>query len=63
MCNEEIRAIMKREHIFMWQIAQMLSLHETTVIKYFRVEMTEERKEQVLSAIEKIRKQRTPIKE
>lgn len=58
MCNQEIRAIMKEERIFMWQIAQVLHLHETTVIKYFRIEMSDDRKGKVLSAIEQIRQNR-----
>lgn len=58
MCNQEIRAIMKEQRIFMWQIAQVLHLHETTVIKYFRVEMPDDRKVKILSAIEQIRQDR-----
>lgn len=58
MCNQEIRAIMKEQQIFMWQIAQMLHLHETTVIKYFRIEMSDDRKAKVLSAIEQIKQNR-----
>lgn len=49
---------MKEEQIFMWQIAQVLHLHETTVIKYFRIEMSDNRKEKVLSAIEQIKQNR-----
>lgn len=58
MCNQEIRAIMKEHRIFMWQIAQVLHLHETTVIKYFRVEMSDDRKAKILSAIGQIKQDR-----
>lgn len=55
MCNKEIRAIMKKERIFIWQIAEKIHVHETTMIKRFRTELTEDRKAEVLSAIEEIR--------
>ena len=63
MSNKEIRAIMKQEKIFIWQIAEVLSLHETTMIKRFRTEMTDEQKQQVLSAIEEIKSERQEGKE
>lgn len=55
MTNKEIRAIMKQEKIFIWQIAEVLSIHETTMIKRFRTEMSDKQKQEVISAIEEIR--------
>lgn len=62
MTNKEIRDIMKQEKIFIWQIAEVLSIHETTMIKRFRTEMTDKQKQQVISAIEEIRLDRLKIK-
>ncbi|MCM1224845.1 MAG: hypothetical protein NC548_61385 [Lachnospiraceae bacterium] len=55
MANEKLRAMMKQEQIFMWQIADKLGLNETTVIKKFRHELTEGQRNNVLSAIEEIK--------
>lgn len=49
---------MKKENIYIWQIANKLSIHETTLIKRFRTELPEDRKTEVLSAIEEIRLER-----
>lgn len=58
MSNKEIRELMKKENIYIWQVANKLSIHETTLIKRFRTELPEERRTEVLSAIEEIRLER-----
>jgi len=55
MSNREIRNIMKKDKIYMWQIADKLSIHETTLVKRFRHELTSEGQQEVLSAIEAVR--------
>ncbi|MBQ8799572.1 MAG: hypothetical protein IJZ55_08420 [Lachnospiraceae bacterium] len=55
MTNQEIRAMMKNEKIFLWQVAEILGIHETTLIKHFRTEMSEHQKKQVLQAIHYIK--------
>lgn len=39
----------------MWQVAKKLNVYETSFCKWFREELSEERKQQVLSAIEEIK--------
>lgn len=55
MNNRQIRAIMEKDDIYLWQIAEKLSIHETTLVKRFRNELTKEQMQQVLSAIEGIK--------
>ena len=52
MNNEQIRAVMHDNNIYMWQVAKKLNVYETSFCKWFREELSEERKQQVLSAIE-----------
>lgn len=55
MANETLRAKMKEDKVFMWQIADKLGLNETTVIKRFRHELKPGQRNEVLSAIEEIK--------
>ena len=55
MSNKEIKALMKENRIFMWQVAKKLNVYETSFCKWFREELSEVRKQQVLSAIEEIK--------
>ena len=55
MNNQEIKELMKQNKIFMWQVAKKLNVYETSFCKWFREELSEERKQQVLSAIEEIK--------
>ena len=55
MNNEQIKDQMKENSIFMWQVAKKLNVYETSFCKWFREELSEERKQQVLSAIEEIK--------
>ena len=63
MTNKEIRELMKKEKIYLWQVAEVLVIHETTLIKRFRTEMSDEHKNQVLKAIQVIKQWRTAEKE
>lgn len=58
MSNKEIRELLKKEHIYIWQIANKLSIHETTLVKRFRIELSEKHKTEVLSAVEEIKLER-----
>lgn len=55
MSNREIIHLLKKEDIYQWQIAKKLGLHETTLCRWFREELTQEQKQQVLSAIEELK--------
>ena len=63
MTNIEIRELMKKEKIYLWQVAEVLVIHETTLIKRFRTEMSDDHKNQVLTAIQVIKQWRTAEKE
>lgn len=63
MTNKEIRELMKKEKIYLWQVAEVLVIHETTLIKRFRTEMSDEHKNQFLKAIQVIKQWRTAEKE
>lgn len=63
MSNKEIRELMKKEKIYLWQVAEVLAIHETTLIKRFRTEMSDDHKNQVLIAIQVIKQWRIAEKE
>ena len=46
---------MRDNNIYMWQVAKKLKVNETSFCKWFREELSEERKQQVMSAIEEIK--------
>ena len=55
MSNQEMKKLLKEEHIYMWEV-------EATFSKWFREELTEEKQQQVLSAIEAIKLDRLDTK-
>ncbi len=55
MNNQQIREVMRENNIYMWQVAKTLNIYETSFCKWFREELSEERKQLVLSAIEEIK--------
>lgn len=56
-------ALIKKEKIYLWQVAEVLVIHETTLINRFRTEMSDDHKNQVLTAIEVIKQQRNATKD
>lgn len=54
MNNDEIRIQMKQSNIYLWQIAEKLNIHESTLCKWFRRPLTKDQKTLVLLAIEDI---------
>lgn len=55
MSNAEIKRLLKRENIFMWQIAKVLKIHEVTFGKWFREPLSKEQQMQILSAVQSIK--------
>ena len=51
--NTEIKEKIKAAGLKQYQIADLLGIGETTLVRWLRYELTEERKEMILSAIEK----------
>lgn len=52
--NQEIRDMMKSRGLSFWQVAARIGIHEKTLIAWFRLELTGERKAKVLDAINQI---------
>ena len=59
MSNRDIEALLKSEEIYKWQVAKKIGIHETTFVRWFRDELSEERTRQVLTAIEEIKLDRS----
>lgn len=55
MSNQEIKALMKENSIYMWQMAKQLGVNETSFCKWFRELLGVEKQQQILSAIEEIK--------
>ena len=55
MSNDEIKQLLKKENIYMWQITKVLNIHEKTFGKWFREPVSKERQMQILSAVESIK--------
>ena len=51
--NREIKAAMKRHKMTYWQLADLLKVCESTVYRWFRHELSEDRKQYILALIEK----------
>ncbi len=55
MNNKEIEELLKEEKIFKWQIAKKLGIHETTFVRWFRDEISEEQLKKIHNAISLIK--------
>lgn len=56
MANEEIRKKAKTNRIPQWRLAFEMGISEATLTRWFRVEMSEERKQQINDAMDRIMK-------
>ena len=50
--NSEIKKAIKEKGLRQWMVAQQLGIGETTLVRWLRNELFEERKNAILSAIE-----------
>lgn len=55
--NKEIRTTAIKSNVRLWQIADEMGIHEVTLIKRLRYELTESDKAKILSIIEKLNKE------
>ena len=55
MSNQDIERLIKQEHIYKWQIARKIGIHETSFVRWFRDVLTEEQVRRILSAIQEIK--------
>ena len=51
MANTEIRQMLKSDKIAYWEIGQVLGLHENTILRKLRTELTETDKKSFAKAI------------
>ena len=61
MNNQKIEQLLKREKIFKWQVAWKIGIHETSFIRWFRDELSQEQIQRVLSAVEEIKLDRLKV--
>lgn len=54
MCNQEIRAAVKRSGIRMWQLAEALGIADTTLCKRLRKELSDNERKSILEVISKL---------
>lgn len=55
MSNAKLKQAIKSARLKQWEVAQQVGVSEMTLIRWFRTEMTEERKERVYKAIEALK--------
>ena len=58
MPNDELKRLMRAEKISQWQIADELGVHENTVLRKLRKELTDSERAQFMQAVESIRAKR-----
>ena len=57
MINREIRQEIRKSGIYQWQIAAYIGVTEMTLIRWLRFELSNEKKEQIRSAIAELQKE------
>lgn len=55
MKKAEIERLIRMEGIYRWEIAKAIGIHETSLSRWFRDELTEQQTLAVLAAIEQIK--------
>lgn len=58
MANKELRSLIKNEGFYLWQIADEMNIHETTLVKKLRKELSDGQRAEVMSAVERLRSSR-----
>lgn len=56
--NIEIRALLKRKKIHMYMVADKMGIHDNTLFRLFRYELSKENKQKVMKAIKQIQEER-----
>ena len=59
MNNIDIRARAKEKGVYLWQIADVLQIHDTNFSKMMRHELTDKEKEKIMNIIDSIGKEKT----
>ncbi len=58
MTNNEVRKALKMNGVFLWEVGNALGVSESTVTRLMRTELTEEKKQEFLEAIQRVRRER-----
>lgn len=58
MANKELRSLIKNEGFYLWQIADEMNIHETTLVKKLRKELSDGQRAEIMSAVEQLRSSR-----
>lgn len=53
--NHDIRTMIKQANIYAYQVAEQLQVHENTLFRMLRRELSTQEKEQIIQAIEAIK--------
>lgn len=56
MANQDIRELLKRNRIYLWEVAQLYGCTESTLSKKLRVELSNEEKAKIIDIINKLSK-------
>lgn len=54
MKTEELKNLIKKRRLYHWEIAREIGVSEFTLSRWLRGELSEERQEQILEAIDKL---------
>lgn len=49
--NREVRQVMKDKRVYQWEVAEVLGVHESTIIRWMRTKLPEDRKNDILEAV------------
>ena len=52
--NADIKAMLKCNDLFYWQVAEQMGVAESTLLRWLRVELDAERKARIESAVTKL---------
>lgn len=55
--NQDIRGLIASNRIFNWEVAKKIGIADTTLSRWLRTPLNDERKERVLTAIDELKKE------
>ena len=55
MANQDIRELLKRNRIYLWEVAQAYGCTESTLSKKLRIELSQEEKDKIIAIIDKLK--------
>lgn len=54
MNNQQIRQLIKRKHLFLWQVAEEIGICEMTLIRWLRTDLADDKKNKILNAVKSL---------